>query len=176
MSDGVNFTTVVWTDGSCNANGKQGRGGWAALIEHVGTVREMSGWEDDTTHNRMELTAICEALETVTGVIHVFTDSTYIAKCFNEKWHERWLRDGSWRGSNGAVKNRDLWERLFGLVWDETRVVTFTWIKGHTRRYPNNNRVDELAHAAALSPPDPSSPNREAPGIASGDVGGASKA
>ena len=86
---GVTTTTVVWTDGSCNANGIQGRGGWAG--------------------------------------------------------------DGSWKGANGPVKNRDLWERLFGLVWDGPRVVTFTWIKGHTTRYPNNNRVDELAQAAALS-------------------------
>jgi ribonuclease HI len=148
---GVTTTTVVWTDGNCNANGIQGRGGWAALIEQAGTVREMSGGADDTTQNRMELTAICEALETLTGVIHVFTDSAYVEKCFNQKWHERWLRDGSWKGANGPVKNRDLWERLFGLVWDGPRVVTFTWIKGHTTRYPNNNRVDELAQAAALS-------------------------
>ena len=112
------MTTVVWTDGSCNANGMQGRGGWAALIEQAGTVREISGSADGTTQNRMELTAICEALETLPGVIHVFTDSAYVEKCFNQKWHERWLRDGSWKGSNGPVKNRDLWERLFGLVWD----------------------------------------------------------
>ena len=100
------MTTVVWTDGSCNANGMQGRGGWAALIEQAGTVREISGGADGTTQNRMELTAICEALETLTGVIHVFTDSRYVEKCFNEKWHERWLRDGSWKGSNGPVKNQ----------------------------------------------------------------------
>ena len=148
---GVTTTTVVWTDGSCNANGMHGRGGWAALIEQAGTVREISGSAYDTTHNRMELTAICEALETLTGAIEVRTDSTYVEKCFNQNWHERWLRDGSWKGSNGPVKNRDLWERLFGLVWDGPRVVTFTWIKGHTTRYPNNNRVDELAQAAALS-------------------------
>ncbi len=86
-------TTVVWTDGSCNAKGLQGRGGWAALIEETGTVREISGWDDATTQNRMELTAVCEALETLTGVIHVLADSSYVVKCFSEKWHERWLRD-----------------------------------------------------------------------------------
>ncbi len=146
------MTTVVWTDGSCNANGMQGRGGWAALIEQAGTVREISAGADGTTQNRMELTAICEALETLTGVIHVFTDSAYVEKCFTQKWHERWLRDGSWKGSNGPVKNRDLWERLFGLaLWDETRVVTFTWIPGHTTGYPNNDRVDRVAREAALS-------------------------
>lgn len=65
---GVTMTTVVWTDGSCNAKGIQGRGGWAALIEKADTVREISGGADDTTQNRMELTAMCEALETLTGV------------------------------------------------------------------------------------------------------------
>ena len=82
--------TVVWTDGSCNANGMQGRGGWAALIEQAGTVREISGSAVGTTQNRMELTAICEALETLTGAIHVFTDSAYVEKCFTQEWHERW--------------------------------------------------------------------------------------
>src|SRR3954453_12314083 len=148
----VHLTSVVWTDGSCNANGIQGRGGWAALIEQRGTVVEISGSADDTTHNRMELTAICEALEMLTGAIEVRTDSTYVEKCFNQNWHERWLRDGSWRGSNGAVKNRDLWERLFGLVWDRSRTVTFRWIRGHKGDgEPDNHRVDRLGRAAALS-------------------------
>ena len=61
--------TVVWTNGSCNAKGRHGRGGWAALIEQAGTFREISGSADDTTHNRMELTAICVELETLTGAI-----------------------------------------------------------------------------------------------------------
>jgi ribonuclease HI len=142
--------TVVWTDGSCNANGIHGRGGWAALIEQAGTVLEISGSAHDTTHNRMELTAICEALETLTGAIEVRTDSTYVEKCFNQNWHERWLDNGSWKGANGPVKNRDLWERLFGLVWDDSRAVNFKWIKGHAGDL-NNHRVDRLARAAALS-------------------------
>ena len=90
------------------------------------------------------LTAICEALERLTGAIEVRTDSAYVEKCFNQNWHERWLRDGSWKGSNGPVKNRDLWERLFGLVWDARRDVTFVWIRGHAGD-PNNHRVDRLA-------------------------------
>lgn len=144
------LTIVVWTDGSWNANG-MGRGGWAALIEQAGTVRELSGSADGTTQHRMELTAVCEALEALTGAIEVRTDTPYVEKCFNENWHERWLRDGSWKGSNGRpVENRDLWERLFGLVWDGSRVVTFKRIKGHADD-ANNNRVDALARAAALS-------------------------
>ena len=149
--------TVVWTDGSCNVNGIRGRGGWAALIEQAGTLREISGCAHGTTQHRMELTAVCEALEKLTGAIEVRTDTPYVAGCFNENppWHERWLRDGAWKGSNGAVKNRDLWERLFGLVWNDGRNVNFERIKGHARD-PNNDRVDALARAAALScaPPD----------------------
>jgi ribonuclease HI len=142
---------VVWTDGSCNASGMHGRGGWAALIEQAGSVREISGSARGTTHNRMELSAVCEALETLTGAIEVRTDSTYVEKCFNQNWHERWLRDGSWKGSNGRpVKNRDLWERLFCSVWaDGRRDVTFEWIKRGSE--PNNQRVDRLAREAALS-------------------------
>jgi ribonuclease HI len=145
--------TVVWTDGSCNANGMHGRGGWAALIEQAGTVSEISGGADGTTHQRMELTAVCEALEMLRGAIEVRTDSPYVEGCFNQNWHERWLRDGAWTGSKGRpVENRVLWERLFGLVWDRTRVVKFVRIKGHAGD-PNNDRVDRLARAAALSTP-----------------------
>jgi ribonuclease HI len=141
--------SIVWTDGSCNAKGQQGRGGWAALIQAAGTSSEISGGADGTTHNRMELTAICEALELLRGAIEVHTDSKYVEKCFNLNWHERWLRNGSWRGSNGQIKNRDLWERLFGLVWDGTRDVKFVWLKRASD--PNNTRVDGLSREAALS-------------------------
>jgi ribonuclease HI len=150
-ADHAGVKIVIWTDGSCNANGMHGRGGWAALIEQAGTVRPISGSAQGTTQHRMELTAVCEALETLTGAIEVRTDSTYVEKCFNQNWHERWRRDGSWKGSNGrAVKNRDLWERLFGLVEDGARNVTFTRIRGHAGD-PNNELVDRLARAAALS-------------------------
>jgi hypothetical protein len=104
-------------------------------------------WHDAQPHGA---SGICEALETLTGAIEVRTDSTYVEKCFNQNWHERWLRDGSWKGSNGPVKNRDLWERLFGLVWDGRRDVTFVWIRGHAGD-PTTHRVDRLARAAALS-------------------------
>lgn len=70
--------TVVWTDGSCNAEGVTGRGGWAALIERDGSTEQLVGSAMETTQNRMELTAVCEALERVDGAIEVRTDSTYI--------------------------------------------------------------------------------------------------
>ena len=70
------------------------------------------------------------------------TQTGYTGGGFNQNWHERWLRDGSWKSSNGPVKNRDLWERLFGLVWDGRRDVTFEWIPGHAGD-PNNQRVTD---------------------------------
>jgi ribonuclease HI len=75
--------TLVWTDGSCNVEGVAGRGGWAALIERDGSTEQLVGSAMETTQNRMELTAMCEALERVVGAIEVRTDSTYI-----EKWYE----------------------------------------------------------------------------------------
>ena len=75
--------TVVWTDGSCNAKGRHGRGGWAALIEQAGTFGEISGSADDTTHNRMELTAICVELETLTGAIDGKGGNLFVGGSFN---------------------------------------------------------------------------------------------
>src|SRR4051812_24290853 len=119
--------TVVWTDGSLI----RGVGGWAALIEQAGKNRGILGCGHGGKQHRMELTAVCEALERLTGAVEVRTDTPYVEKCFNEKppWHERWLRDAAWKGSNGAVAHRDLWEKLFGLVWDGTREVTFVRVK-----------------------------------------------
>jgi ribonuclease HI len=142
--------TRIWTDGSCNAKGVAGRGGWAALIERDGTTKQLVGSATDTTHNRMELFAVCEALEGVHGTIEVRTDSTYIQKCFSEGWHIRWRKDDKWRTPKGPVKNRDLWERLFALVEDNGRDVSFVWVKGHAAE-ANNNIVDRLSREAAES-------------------------
>jgi len=145
--------TLVWTDGSCNAKGVAGRGGWAALIERDGSTEQLVGSAVETTHNRMELTAVCEALEIVDGAIEVRTDSTYIEKCFNEGWHIPWRRDDKWRTRKGAVKNRDLWERLFALVEDDARDVSFVWVEGHGDE-ANNNIVDRLSREASKSHPE----------------------
>jgi ribonuclease HI len=145
------MTTLVWTDGSCNAEGVRGRGGWAVLIERDdGSTEQLVGSAKETTQNRMELTAVCEALERVNGAIEVRTDSKYVAKCFNEDWHLRWRRDDKWRTPSGRpVKNRDLWERLFVLVEDDARDVSFVWLKRGTEA--NNKIVDRLSREAGKS-------------------------
>jgi ribonuclease HI len=143
--------TIVWTDGSCNANGEQGVGGWAALIRRNEKEGRLVGRATDTTQHRMELTAVCEALEQLSGAIEVRTDTPYIEKCFSEGWHKRWRQDGRWRTSNGRpVANRDLWERLFALVEDGTRHISWVRVKGHGTD-ENNNIVDRLAREAALA-------------------------
>jgi ribonuclease HI len=136
--------TLVWTDGSCNAEGVAGHGGWAALIERDGSTEQLVGSAMETTQNRMELTAVCEALERVNGAIEVRTDSKYIEKCFSEGWHIRWRRDDKWRTTKGPVKNRGLWERLFALVEDDARDVSFVWVKGHRDEANNNHRRSPL--------------------------------
>ena len=98
--------TVVWTDGSCNANGMRGRGGWAALIEQAGTVREISGSADGTTQHRMELTAVCEAFEALTGAIEVRTDTPYV----EAPARRRKPRRASWRDLPAAEMGAHLLE------------------------------------------------------------------
>lgn len=83
------------------------------------------------------------------GAIEVRTDSTYIEKCFSEGWHIRWRRDDKWRTTKGPVKNRDLWERLFALVEDDARDVSFVWLKRATEA--NNSIVDRLSREASKS-------------------------
>jgi len=136
-------------DGSCNGEGVAGRGGWAALIERDGSTEQLVGSAMETTQNRMELTAVCEALERVDCAIEVRTDSTYMEKCFSEGWHIRWRRDDKWRTTRGPVTNRDLWERLFALVEDDVRDVSFVWLKRATEA--NNSIVDRLSRVASKS-------------------------
>jgi ribonuclease HI len=97
----------------------------------------------------MEVMAVLEALRAhPEGPIEIVSDSTYVVKCFNDKWHVGWKRRG-WKNSQGQpVANRDLWEPLFALVLDSPRRITFTWVKGHSGD-PMNDFVDALATEAA---------------------------
>jgi ribonuclease HI len=140
--------TRVWTDGSCNAEGVAGRGGWAALIERDGSTEQLVGSAMETTQNRMELTAVCEALERVDGAIEVRTDS-YIEKCFNDGLISGGAGTISGGRQKGPVKNRDLWERLLALVEDDARTVSFVWLKRATEA--NNGIVDRLSRGFEIA-------------------------
>ncbi len=137
---------VVYTDGSCLGN--PGPGGWAWAVpdgEHD------SGGEARTTNQRMEITAVLRALGALEhpGPILVMSDSTYVVKCFQDRWWQGWLRRG-WRNAAGKpVANRDLWEPLMALALAPEREVVFQWVKGHSGdRW--NDFVDELALGAAM--------------------------
>lgn len=132
---------TVYTDGACSGN--PGPGGWAWAVPGG---RWAAGAEAMTTNQRMELTAVLEALRALGGPLDVVTDSTYVANCFRDKWYIGWRRRG-WRNSQGKpVANRDLWEPLIELALDSGS--TFRWVKGHGGD-PFNDLVDRLAVEAA---------------------------
>jgi len=137
----------VYTDGSCRGN--PGPGGWAWASDDQTTYA--AGADRHTTNQRMEVLAVIEALRSCPeDPIEIVSDSTYVVKCFNDKWHAGWLRRG-WKNSQGQpVANRDLWEQLFDLVLHSGRSVKFTWVKGHSGDRMNDF-VDVLATAAADS-------------------------
>ncbi len=134
----------IHTDGACRGN--PGPGGWAWA---EGTSRFASGAEAHTTNQRMEVRAVIEALRATPGdAVEIVSDSSYVVKCFNDKWYVGWRRRG-WKNSQGQpVANRDLWEELFALALDSERQVLFTWVKGHSGD-PMNEFVDDLATLAA---------------------------
>ena len=134
----------IHTDGACRGN--PGPGGWAWA---QGKVRYASGAEAHTTNQRMEVRAAIEALRSSPeGPVEIVSDSSYVVKCFNDKWYVGWRRRG-WKNSQGQpVANRDLWEELFALALDGDRSVSFTWVKGHSGD-PMNDFVDDLATVAA---------------------------
>ena len=135
----------IYTDGGCTGN--PGPGGWAAVILEDGEdPREMSGGDDATTNNRMELTAVINALETVINIfgpcrnIEVHTDSQYVQKGISE-WMRGWITR-NWKTSAGKpVKNKDLWLQLKNL--NDTLTVHWKWVKGHAGD-EWNERCDEL--------------------------------
>ena len=134
----------IHTDGACRGN--PGPGGWAWAS---GTEEYASGHHEHTTNQRMEVLAVIEALGAFPEEdVEIVSDSTYVVKCFQDKWHVGWLRRG-WKNSQGQpVSNRDLWETLIPMVLESQRTVTFSWVKGHSGD-PMNDFVDLLATEAA---------------------------
>jgi len=129
---------TVITDGSaCN---KSKKGGWAAIVRNSTTLIELTGWAEDTTSNRMELTAAVEALRAipVPSEITVVTDSAYLRNTMIRKWYERWFTEER----SKPRPNLDLWEALAGLASFHT--ITWVKVKGHSGDYWNT-RVDHLA-------------------------------
>jgi ribonuclease HI len=132
----------IYTDGACKGN--PGLGGWGALLRYKGTEKELFGGEAMTTNNRMELTAVIEALKTLTRPCRValYTDSQYVQKGVTE-WLSQW-KARNWRtASRAAVKNEDLWRLLDAEL--PRHEIRWHWVKGHAG-HEGNERADALAN------------------------------
>jgi ribonuclease HI len=136
---------VIYTDGACSYN--PGPGGWAAVLMYGEQRKEISGGSPETTNNRMELTAVIEALKALKQPCRakVHSDSAYIVNCFKQKWYLNWQKNGWVNSAKKAIENKDLWQELLRLT--RTHEVEFIKVKGHSD-VKWNNRCDELARAA----------------------------
>ncbi len=136
----------IFTDGACSGN--PGPGGWGAILRYGGHELELSGGEASTTNNRMELTAVIEALKKLNQKcdITIHTDSKYVADAFLQGWIWGWIKKG-WRKADGKpVLNTDLWKTLlYEISKHEYKII---WIKGHAG-HPENERCDILATSRA---------------------------
>ena len=131
----------IFTDGACSGN--PGPGGWGAILRYRGTEKEFHGGEPATTNNRMEMTAVIQALEALKRPMAavVFTDSRYVMDGVT-RWLPRW-KQNSWRTADKKpVKNVDLWQRLDQAL--KAHDVRWQWVKGHAG-HPENERADALA-------------------------------
>ncbi|MDQ5884566.1 MAG: ribonuclease [Pseudomonadota bacterium] len=137
-------TVVVFTDGACQGN--PGPGGWAAILQYNNTEKMVSGYEPQTTNNRMELTAAVEALRVLKRkcLVEIYTDSQYVKQGMSA-WIFNWRRNGWRTADKKPIKNQDLWMALDEL--SQNHEVQWNWVKGHAG-HPMNERVDQLAKEA----------------------------
>ena len=135
-------TVVIHTDGACKGN--PGPGGWGALLVSGLHERELFGGAAQTTNNRMELSAVIEALGALKGPCHVvvYTDSSYVQKGISE-WIHAWKARGWKTADKKPVKNDDLWRLLD--VAAARHEIEWRWVKGHAGD-PGNERADALAN------------------------------
>lgn len=135
---------VIYTDGACKGN--PGPGGWGVFLKSGGHEKELWGGERETTNNRMELTAVIEALAALTRPCQVslYLDSEYVRKGITE-WIHGWKAKGWKTAAKQPVKNADLWQKLDALVHGGQHKIEWHWVKGHAGD-PGNERADALAN------------------------------
>ena len=137
-------TVTLYTDGACSGN--PGPGGWGAILEYMGHEKEMSGGEESTTNNRMELTAVIKGLEALKEpcVVELYSDSKYVIDGLQKGWAESWRKRGWVKSDKKPALNPDLWGQLLDLT--EKHTLRYHWVKGHAEN-EKNNRCDQLAVA-----------------------------
>lgn len=138
---------TIYSDGACKGN--PGPGGWGAVLVAGGNEKELFGGENPTTNNRMELTAVIEALRALKRpcVVKVYTDSQYVQKGISE-WIRGWKARGWLTAEKKPVKNADLWQQLDELV--QPHEISWHWVRGHNG-HPGNERADALANRGVTS-------------------------
>jgi len=139
------MSVSIYTDGSCLGN--PGPGGWGAILVYGEVEKELSGGEDNTTNNRMELMAAIMALEALNRPVEVTltSDSVYLKDGIT-KWIHGWKKNGWKTAAKKPVANQDLWQRLDAAIAPHR--ITWAWVKGHAG-HPMNERCDDLARQAA---------------------------
>lgn len=133
---------TIYTDGACSGN--PGAGGWGAVLFYKDQMREMSGFEENTTNNKMELTAAIKALERLKEPceVELYSDSAYLVNAFLEGWLTKWQMNGFKSSNKKPVQNVDLWQKLIEL--NNIHKITWIKVKGHADNV-YNNRCDALA-------------------------------
>lgn len=132
----------IFTDGACSGN--PGPGGWGAILRYAGKEKELSGGEQNTTNNRMELTAAIKALSALKEPCKVLltTDSKYVCDGMTLGWAKQWRNNGWKKADKKPAQNIELWEELLRL--DDMHEITFKWVRGHNG-HKENERCDKLA-------------------------------
>ena len=137
-------TITIYTDGACSGN--PGPGGWGAILEWQGHQKELSGGEAQTTHTRMELTAVLTALAILKEpcIVELYSDSKYVVDAIEKGWLYGWQKKGWIKADKKPVLKVDLWQQLLPLL--ARHDVRLHWVKGHAEN-EKNNRCDQLAVA-----------------------------
>jgi ribonuclease HI len=137
---------IIFTDGACSKN--PGPGGWAAVLNHDEEYEVLTGYELETTNNRMELTAVVEAIKVTIDqgydYITINSDSAYVINPIKLHWLSAWKSNGWCTQSYEKVKNSDLWKKVDKLLQHKDVTIMFNKVKGHS-----GNTFNELADTYA---------------------------
>ncbi|MCL1791833.1 MAG: ribonuclease HI [Peptococcaceae bacterium] len=147
ISDQSEHRVKIYTDGACSGN--PGPGGWAAVLFWRDAKKEISGFVEETTNQRMELMAAIRGLEALKKpcAVDLFSDSAYLINAFHKRWLVSWQRNGWVNSKKEPVANQDLWALLLELA--DTHEIVWHKVRGHSDNV-YNNRCDELARAEIL--------------------------
>jgi len=132
----------LYTDGACSYN--PGPGGWAAILVYKGHEKILTGYNPETTNNRMELTAAMMGMRALKErcIVNIYTDSAYLCNAFREGWMDIWSRNGWQNSKKKEIENKDIWMDIYNLTIDHD--VRWHKVKGHSD-HEYNIRCDALA-------------------------------